>query len=115
MKNKVKQVSFYEQQHGSVTQQINTDSGRETSLPTCQYKSISDLETYERYPKAIEIKDGNDRRHMVDPPEDDHIALVCCETSVGPLAIAVHSNWAPIGTSSSSSVIFFNTKLLVIR
>ena len=36
---------------------------------------------------------------MVTPPEDGDagVALVCCETTVGPWNILVHNSWAPIG------------------
>jgi cyclophilin family peptidyl-prolyl cis-trans isomerase len=67
------------------------------SKPLCEYKSIFDLQTYELFPVSSSLPDGNNRRHMITPPEDTKITLVCCETSAGQLSIAVHESWAPIG------------------
>jgi hypothetical protein len=34
---------------------------------------------------------------MVTPPIGGKLALVCCETTAGPLSIVVHEQWARIG------------------
>jgi cyclophilin family peptidyl-prolyl cis-trans isomerase len=57
----------------------------------CPYKSLSDLTEEERVPAA------GPNRHIVDPPGDTKITLVCCDTTVGPWSIAVHHSWAPFG------------------
>jgi peptidyl-prolyl cis-trans isomerase A (cyclophilin A) len=57
--------------------------------------SLSDLTPNERYPKATSA------RHIVDPPRavsgQPDTALVCCHTTAGPLSVAVHKPWAPLG------------------
>jgi len=60
------------------------------SAPSCPYKSLDDLTPEERFPRR-------GRRHIVDPPADAKLTLVCCETTAGPWNIAVHSSWAPHG------------------
>jgi peptidyl-prolyl cis-trans isomerase A (cyclophilin A) len=67
------------------------------SRTICDYKSIADLQSCELFPVSSSSPDGNNRRHMVTPPEDTKITLVCCETTAGQLSIAVHDSWAPIG------------------
>jgi len=85
---------------------------------TCSYKSISDLSQAERYPVASEITDNNNRRHMIDPPKDGKISLVCCETTAGYLSIAVHHNWAPLGAQRFIEMVrnsYFSTKVALMR
>lgn len=59
--------------------------------PQCPYSKLSDLTPSERHPKASET------RHIVNPPEDTKVTLVCCETTKGFWNIAVHHSWAPLG------------------
>lgn len=80
----------------------------EESKSTCEYKSIFDLKNYELFPVSSSSPDGNNRRHMVTPPEDTKITLVCCETSAGQLSIAVHESWAPIGAKRFLEMISSN-------
>jgi len=55
----------------------------------CTITSPNELSPEERFPKQ-------GPRHTTDPPPGA-ITLVCCETTKGPLSIAVHPSWAPIG------------------
>lgn len=57
----------------------------------CPYMKLTDLTANERYPKASK------ERHMVNPPVDHGVTLVCCETSQGPWNIMVHHSWAELG------------------
>jgi peptidyl-prolyl cis-trans isomerase A (cyclophilin A) len=57
---------------------------------SCPYTSLSDLTESELHPRA-------DSRHMVTPPDDQDLTLVCCETTAGPWSILVHHAWAPNG------------------
>jgi peptidyl-prolyl cis-trans isomerase A (cyclophilin A) len=65
--------------------------------PSCPYLSLADLTPEERYPTATST------RHIVDPPQTTSstghhdTALVCCHTTAGPLSVAVHKPWAPLG------------------
>ena len=84
----------------------------------CAYKSIKDLSKSERYPKATETPDENNQRHMVTPPKDGKISLVCCETTAGNLSIAVHSNWAPLGAEQFLDMVhtnYFSSKVALMR
>lgn len=63
-----------------------------TQHPSCPYMKLSDLIEDERYPKKSSV------RHMVSPPIDGNVTLVCCHTTAGPWNIMVHTNWAPIGS-----------------
>ena len=60
--------------------------------------SITQLSHDERHP----IKG---KRHTANPPSTTNITLVCCQTTVGPLSIAVHSSWAPIGAERFLSMV----------
>lgn len=60
---------------------------------TCPYMKLSDMTEAERYPKATA------ERHIVDPPADTRLTLVCCHTSEGPWSIAAHHAWAPLGAA----------------
>jgi cyclophilin family peptidyl-prolyl cis-trans isomerase len=68
----------------------------------CPYKKLSDLSESERYPKASAT------RHVIDPPNDTKIDLVCCETTQGPWNIAVHHSWAPIGAAQFMDMVRAN-------
>lgn len=74
------------------------------SPPTCPYMSLNDLSTEERYPKAENAM----RPHIVDPPSDTKVSLVCCHTSVGPWNIAVHHSWAPLGAQRFLDMVTVN-------
>lgn len=58
----------------------------------CPYKSINDLTDAERNPQAGD-------RHMITPPADGKVTLVCCDTTAGPWSILVHHTWAPQGAA----------------
>jgi peptidyl-prolyl cis-trans isomerase A (cyclophilin A) len=84
----------------------------------CSYKSMSDLKSYEKFPRTEKELDGNGRRHMVNPPADGKITLVCCETTVGPLSVAVHQNWAPLGAGRFLDMVkdeYFSSKVAMMR
>lgn len=80
----------------------------------CTYRSISDLQPYELYPVSSAVPDGNNRRHMVNPPVDTRITLVCCETTAGLLSIAVHHSWAPIGSHHFLKMVSSNYFMSVV-
>jgi cyclophilin family peptidyl-prolyl cis-trans isomerase len=72
----------------------STASVATTTTSTCPYRKLTDLSASERYPVASSV------RHLVTPPDataDAGVALVCCQTTVGPWNILVHHNWAKIG------------------
>jgi peptidyl-prolyl cis-trans isomerase A (cyclophilin A) len=60
---------------------------------SCPYDKISELSDIERHPIATKT------RHMVDPPPGGRLQLVCCHTTAGPMSIAVHHKWAPLGAA----------------
>ncbi len=94
-----------------------TDSLTSPSF-SCEYKSLSDLKHYEAYPKVSKLADGNNRRHAFEPPEDGVVSLVCCETTAGPLSVAVHENWAPLGAARFLSMVqnnYFSSKIALMR
>ncbi|GKZ01541.1 hypothetical protein MPSEU_001104700 [Mayamaea pseudoterrestris] len=64
-----------------------------SSRYTCPYMKLSDLVASEQFPQA------SSTRHIVHPPVDTRISLVCCETTAGPWSILVHDSWAPRGAS----------------
>jgi cyclophilin family peptidyl-prolyl cis-trans isomerase len=81
---------------------------------TCPYMSLSDLTATERYPVASK------ERHMVTPPADGSagVALICCETTVGPWNILVHNSWAPIGARRFLDMVesaYFDTTVPLMR
>jgi cyclophilin family peptidyl-prolyl cis-trans isomerase len=57
---------------------------------SCPYQRWDDLTSDEKNPQM-----GS--RHMITPPADDKVTLVCCQTTAGPWNIAVHHAWAPNG------------------
>ncbi len=88
------------------------------NLHKCEYKAFSDMRPYEKTPIAKKELDGNGRRHMVTPPKDTKITLVCCETTAGSLSIAVHHNWAPIGAEQFLNMVkdeYFSSKIALMR
>ena len=81
----------------------------------CPYKSIDDLAPEERYPNR---RQRQRRRHIVDPPEDTRITLVCCETTAGPWSVAVHHSWAPRGSARFLEMVnsgYFHHKIPLMR
>lgn len=77
----------------------------------CPYMSLSELTESELSPREGE-------RHMVDPPADGKITLVCCETTAGPWNIAVHSNWAPLGAERFLKMVnsgYFSSRVPLMR
>ena len=85
---------------------------------SCEYKQLSDLKEYEAHPKVTDKPDGNQRRHAYDPPQDGVVTLVCCETTVGAMSIAVHKNWAPLGAEHFLDMVksgYFSSKVALMR
>jgi peptidyl-prolyl cis-trans isomerase A (cyclophilin A) len=77
----------------------------------CPYMSLSDLTESELSPREGE-------RHMVNPPSDGKITLVCCQTTVGPWNIAVHNNWAPLGAERFLTMVnsgYFSARVPLMR
>jgi len=55
--------------------------------------------------------------HIVKPPNGP-VSLVCCNTTVGILNVAVHSNWAPIGAARFLDMVkedFFSSRVALFR
>jgi hypothetical protein len=71
-------------------EKIESRRDKQNDAPSCFYKSLADVSEDELQPVA-------GQRHMVTPPIGGKLTLVCCETTAGPLSIAVHEQWAPIG------------------
>jgi peptidyl-prolyl cis-trans isomerase A (cyclophilin A) len=69
----------------------NVQSVRQNSKivqqPDCPYMKLNDLTNAERYPVA------GAERHMVTPPSDGNVTLVCCHTTVGPWNVMVESSY----------------------
>jgi peptidyl-prolyl cis-trans isomerase A (cyclophilin A) len=79
---------------------------------SCPYMSLTDLSPEERHPKASAT------RHIVDPPADTKLTLVCCQTTKGPWNIAVHESWAPIGAKRFLDMVtsgYWNYKVPLMR
>lgn len=74
---------------------------KETKYEDICLNSISQLTYEERHP-------SKGKRHMVSPPHDTNITLVCCQTTAGPLSIAVHKSWAPIGAERFLNMVHAN-------
>lgn len=78
----------------------------------CPYMKLTDLSANERY--AIASKD----RHMVTPPHDDGVTLVCCETSQGPWNILVHHSWGRNGARRFLDLVeihYFHARVPLMR
>ena len=85
---------------------------------SCEYKSVSDLKSYELHPKVTETKDANNRRHAFQPPKDGQVTLVCCNTTAGPISIAVNHTWAPQGAERFLAMVrskYFSSKVAFMR
>ena len=83
-----------------------------SSTNSCPYRSLQDLSPEERIPKA------SGRRHIVDPPLDTTVTLVCCQTTQGPWSIAVHESWAPLGAQRFLNMVtsgYFNHTVPLMR
>lgn len=92
-------------------------SSMSMSIP-CEYKSLSDLKSYEIHPQVSESVDGNGRRHAYPPPKDGRVSLVCCNTTIGAMSIAVHHNWAPYGAKRFLDMVnnqYFTSKVALMR
>ena len=102
----------------SVSQEeVDTNSNDVISIP-CGYKRFSDLKEYETNPKVTKNLDGNNRRHAYDPPKDGIVTLVCCDTTAGPLSVAVHENWAKLGAERFLDMVktnYFSSKVALMR
>ena len=82
-----------------------------TTENKCPYTSLSDLTERELW-----THQGD--RHMVEPPHDEKITLVCCQTTAGPWNIAVHHNWAPKGAERFVTMVntgYFSAKVPLMR
>ncbi|KAL7559392.1 hypothetical protein ACA910_008014 [Epithemia clementina (nom. ined.)] len=82
------------------------------SPTTCPYQSLNDLTQDERYPRATP------HRHIVDPPSDTSVHLVCCQTTKGPWNVLVHDSWAPLGAQRFLEAVnshYFDTKVPLMR
>jgi len=102
----------------SAVKEIKEELHTKDHAHACSYKSLKDLQSYERYPKASKEADGNDRRHMVDPPSGGNVSLVCCDTTVGPMTIAVRHVWAPLGARNFLDMVqdeYFSTRVAFMR
>ena len=66
---------------------ISSSGARESP---CPYQRWDDLTDAEKNPQM-----GS--RHIISPPVDNKVTLVCCETTAGPWNIAIHHAWAPNG------------------
>ena len=89
-----------------------------STQPTCPYTSLDDLQPYEKFPTVSNVPDGNGRRHAFQPPADGKVTLVCCESTAGPLSIAVHENWAPLGAQNFLNMVtsnYFSSKIAMFR
>ena len=56
-------------------------------------------------------------RHMVKPPDGPSV-LTCCQTTKGPLSIAVHPTWAPNGAARFLDMVssdYFSSKIAMFR
>lgn len=97
---------------------INLMKSSSMDTHSCQYNSLSDLKDYEINPQQSDSVDGNGRRHAFQPPKDGIITLVCCETTAGPLSIAVHDRWAPLGAERFLNMVktgYFSSKVALMR
>lgn len=108
MKEKEKESTIKEEIHSD----NKVESNRENkSSVICPYQQIADLAPEEYKPKK-------GIRHMVDPPQDTNISLVCCKTTVGPLSILVHHSWAPNGAKRFLEMVdshYFDAKVPFMR
>lgn len=73
----------------------------------------------ECYPSIASLPQQNNwqERHMIEPPLGP-IVLVCCETTKGPLNIAVHPTWAPLGAERFLNMVatgYFSSKIALFR
>jgi peptidyl-prolyl cis-trans isomerase A (cyclophilin A) len=86
----------------------------------CPYRSLNDLTDTERYPKMASVNHypTDRRRHMVLPPQDGNVTLVCCHTTVGPWNIMIHHHWAPMGAQRFLNMVqsqYFDTGVPFMR
>lgn len=79
-------------------------------------RSLKDLTPEELHPHA------GPHRHLVDPPPDNDpshpLTLVECQTTKGPLHIAVHPTWAPLGAAHFLDMVeseYFSSKVALMR
>lgn len=82
------------------------------NLVSCPYKSIHDLTPDELHPKA------SSTRHIVDPPKETKLTLICCDTTKGPINIAAHHSWAPFGVARFLEMVttrYFSNKIPLMR
>ena len=98
---------------GSSTVNVNVNVNPSSHQhPLCPYTTLSDLTVDERYPQKSNL------RHMVSPPKDGNVTLVCCHTTVGPWNILVHDQWAPRGAQRFLDMVtarYFDTTVPLMR
>jgi cyclophilin family peptidyl-prolyl cis-trans isomerase len=88
------------------------EANQHLTTSSCPYMKLTDLTETERYPKK------SITRHMVSPPMDGNVTLVCCQTTAGPWNIMVHTNWAPIGAQRFLDMVrnkYFDTMVPLMR
>lgn len=76
--------------HQEIQGDANLSALSDANESPCPYKRWEDLTHAEKNPQM-----GS--RHMISPPPDKEVSLVCCQTTAGPWNIAVHHAWAPHG------------------
>ena len=90
----------------------STNRDSKPIYPSCPYMKLTDLTEEERYPEK------STARHIVSPPRDGNVTLVCCHTTVGPWNILVHTNWAPRGAQRFLEMVvhkYFDTSVPLMR
>jgi len=80
------------------------------AVPAGCVPSLAALSDAERSPRR-------GPRHQVEPPAS-RVALVCCETTAGPLSVAVRPRWAPRGAKRFMDMVrggYFSSKVPLMR
>jgi cyclophilin family peptidyl-prolyl cis-trans isomerase len=77
--------------HSEPNTKTTKSDTKELNTNTCEYSHLRQLSNEQLHPTATST------RHIVDPPKDTNLSLVCCLTTAGPWNILVHHSWAPIG------------------
>jgi cyclophilin family peptidyl-prolyl cis-trans isomerase len=101
-----------------ITNVIETSKSIDINDQPCPYMKLTDLTNEERYPKMGDGSSIGYDRHMITPPHDGNVTLVCCHTTVGSWNIIVHFNWAPIGAQRFIDMVrsqYFNSGVPLMR
>ena len=94
------------------TQAAGITTAGEDPLEYCPVSSIAQLALVELHPQ-----EGDDR-HMVTPPADGKLTLVCCQSTKGNFSALLHHSWAPLGVERLVDMIrnrYFNTGIPLYR